>query len=104
MEDNKNWSKINNDISEIVDKFQVKIQEENLVNDLNQSLNEIIESTKNIFKNLGDTVESTVKDEQIKAASKDLMNTIQNEFNETIEKSKSKLKEFVSLQVSSEEE
>jgi len=104
MEDNKNWSKINNDISEIVDKFQDKIQEENLVNDLNQSLYEIIESTKNIFKNLGDTVESTVKDEQIKAASKDLMNTIQNEFNETIEKSKSKLKEFVSLQVSSEEE
>ena len=45
-----------------------------------------------------------MKDEEIKSASKDLMNTIQNEFNETIEKSKSKLKEFVSLQVSSEEE
>ena len=88
----------------LLDKFQDKIQEENLVNDLNQSLNEIIESTKNIFKTLGDTVESTVKDEEIKSASKDLMNTIQNEFNETIEKSKSKLKEFVSLQVSSEEE
>ena len=34
MEENGKWAKINNDISEIVGKFQKKIEEEDLAKDL----------------------------------------------------------------------
>ena len=50
MEDNSKWSKINSDISDIVEKFQEKIEEEDLVKDLRESIFEITENTKNIFR------------------------------------------------------
>ncbi len=104
MEDNSKWSKINSDISDIVEKFQEKIEEEDLVKDLRESIFEITENTKNIFRSLSEAIESTVKDEEIKGASKDLIKSIQDEFDETLLKSKNKIKEYTSINVSTEEE
>ena len=104
MEDNSKWSKINSDISEIVEKFQEKIEEEDLVKDLRESIVEITENTKNIFRSLSEAIESTVKDEEIKGSSKDLIKSIQDEFDETLMKSKNKIKDFINMNDSKEEE
>ena len=50
MEDNNQWSKLNNEFNEVINKFQEKIEEEELVKDLQDSVFEITENTKNIFK------------------------------------------------------
>ena len=104
MEDNSKWSKINSDISEIVEKFQEKIEEEDLVKDLRESIFEITENTKNILRSLSEAIESTVKDEEIKGTSKDLIKSIQDEFDETLMKSKNKIKDFINMNDSKEEE
>jgi len=104
MEDNSKWSKINSDISEIVEKFQEKIEEEDLVKDLRESIVEITENTKNILRSLSEAIESTVKDEEIKGSSKDLIKSIQDEFDETLMKSKNKIKDFINMNDSKEEE
>ena len=104
MEDYSKWSKINNDISGIVEKFHEKIEQEDLVKDLRESLFEITENTKNIFRTLSEAIESTVKDEEIKGASKDLIKSIQDEFDETLLKSKNKITEYTNNNESKEEE
>jgi len=104
MEENGKWAKINNDISEIVGKFQEKIEEEDLAKDLRESILEITENAKNIFRSLSETIESTVKDEEIKSASKDLINSIQDEFDATLNRSKNKIKEYTTSNKTLEEE
>ena len=104
MEDNSKWSKFNDDLSEVVNKFQSKIEEDELVKDLQESMIEITENTKNILRTLIDSIESTVKDEEIKSASKDLIKGIQNEFDQTINNSKNKIKEYININKTEEEE
>ena len=55
MEDNNQWAKLNNEFNEVINKFQEKIEEEELVKDLQDSVFEITENTKNIFKSLSDS-------------------------------------------------
>ena len=104
MEDYSKWSKINNDISGIVEKFHEKIEQEDLVKDLRESLFEITENTKKIFRSLSEVIESTVKDEEIRKNSKDLIKSIQDEFDETILKTKNKITEYTNNNESKEEE
>ena len=104
MEDNSKWSKFNDDLSEVVNKFQSKIEEDELVKDLQESMIEITENTKNILRTLIDSIESTVKDEEIKNASKDLIKGIQNEFDQTLNNSKNKIKEYINVNKTEEEE
>jgi len=104
MEDYSKWSKINNDISGIVEKFHEKIEQEDLVKVLRESLFEITENTKKIFRSLSEAIESTVKDEEIRKNSKDLIKSIQDEFDETLMKSKNKIKEYTNNNESAEEE
>jgi len=104
MEDYSKWSKINNDISGIVEKFHEKIEQEDLVKDLRESLFEITENTKKIFRSLSEAIESTVKDEEIRKNSKDLIKSIQDEFDETILKTKNKITEYTNNNESKEEE
>lgn len=104
MEDNSKWSKFNDDLSEVVNKFQSKIEEDELVKDLQESMIEITENTKNILRTLIDSIESTVKDEEIKNASKDLIKGIQNEFDQTLNNSKNKIKEYININKTEEEE
>lgn len=104
MEDNNQWSKLNNEFNEVINKFQEKIEEEELVKDLQDSVFEITENTKNIFKSLSDSIESTVKDESIRLASRDLIKSIQEEFELTIKKSKKSIADYINTKDPLEEE
>ena len=104
MEDNNQWSKLNNEFNEVINKFQEKIEEEELVKDLQDSVFEITENTKNIFKSLSDSIESTVKDERIRLASKDLIQSIQEEFEITLKKSKKRIADYINTKDPLEEE
>ena len=104
MEDNNQWSKLNNEFNEVINKFQEKIEEEELVKDLQDSVFEITENTKNIFKSLSDSIESTVKDESIRLASRDLIQSIQEEFELTLKKSKKQISDYINTKDPLEEE
>ena len=104
MENNKNWSKINDELSELTNKFQNKVTEDNLLEDLKTSLREAIESTNNILKNITDEIENTIKDDEIKIASKELINNIYDEFENTIKNSKQNTIKNINLNISVEEE
>ena len=104
MEDNNQWSKLNNEFNEVINKFQEKIEEEELVKDLQDSVFEITENTKNIFKSLSDSIESTVKDESIRLASRDLIQSIQEEFELTLKKSKKHISDYINTKDPLEEE
>ena len=104
MENNNNWSKINDELSELVNKFQNKAIENNALEDLRTSFNEIIESTNNIFKNLTGVIENTIKDDEIKNASRDLINNIYDEFENTIKNSKRNIINNINSNIFEEEE
>tara|TARA_B100001559_G_C16460410_1_gene603790 strand:- start:694 stop:1008 length:315 start_codon:yes stop_codon:yes gene_type:complete len=104
MENNNNWSKINDELSELVNKFQNKAIEDNLLDDLKSSFKETIESTNNIFKNISDVIENTIKDDEIKNASRELINNLYEEFENTVNISKQNLIKNIKLDISKEEE
>tara|TARA_Y100000748_G_scaffold302399_1_gene304543 strand:- start:2414 stop:2728 length:315 start_codon:yes stop_codon:yes gene_type:complete len=104
MENNNNWSKINDELSELVNKFQNKAIEDNLLDDLKFSFKETIESTNNIFKNISDVIENTIKDDEIKNASRELINNLYEEFENTVNISKQNLIKNIKLDISKEEE
>ena len=68
------------------------------------SVFEITENTKNIFKSLSDSIESTVKDESIRLASRDLIQSIQEEFELTLKKSKKRISDYINTKDPLEEE
>jgi endonuclease III len=104
MTDKDNWSKLNKELSEISEKLHEKFEEEELVNDLKESLLSIVENTKGIFKTLSEIIESTTKDEEIKQASKELIKTINDEFEQTLSKTKNKVGEYININNAQEEE
>ena len=104
MENNNNWSKINDELSELINKFQNKATEDTLLEDLKTSFKETIDSMNNIFKNITVVVENTIKDDEIKHASRKLINNIYDEFENTIKNSKQNLIKNIKLDISREEE
>ena len=104
MENNNNWSKINDELSELINKFQNRAIEDNALEDLRTSFKETIESTNNIFKNLTGVIENTIKDDEIKNASRHLINNIYDEFENTIKNSKRNIIKNINSNISEEEE
>jgi len=104
MENNNNWSKINDELSELINKFQNKATEDTLLEDLKTSFKETIDSMNNIFKNITVVVENTIKDDEIKHASRKLINNIYDEFENTIKNSKQNLIKNIKSDISKEEE
>jgi len=104
MENNNNWSKINEEFSELINKFQNRAIEDNALEDLRTSFKETIESTNNIFKNLTGVIENTIKDDEIKNASRNLINNIYDEFENTIKISKRNIIKNINSNISEEEE
>lgn len=78
-EQSKNWSEINKDLNNLTKKIKSNLSQDNLIDDLKESLNEIIESTSEIFNSLTNSIESTIKDEDIRRETNDI---ISNSFNE----------------------
>tara|TARA_Y100000389_G_scaffold178383_1_gene191537 strand:+ start:834 stop:1076 length:243 start_codon:yes stop_codon:yes gene_type:complete len=56
-----------------------KSTEENLVQDLKESLNNTIDETKNILDDLEQTVETTIKDQSISDITKKIVDSISSE-------------------------
>jgi len=51
-EQSKNWSEINKDLNDLTKKIKSNLSQDNLIDDLKESLNEIIESTSEIFNSV----------------------------------------------------
>lgn len=104
MDDKNNWSNINDEVSELINKFQNKSKEINLSEDLKHSFEELIESTKTIFKNMTEVVENTIKDNEIKDDYRELIGKIFDELENTLKKSKQYLNLKIKSDIFNEEE
>ena len=104
MEENKSWSELSNDIEDVAKKIKGKISQEELVDDLKESLSNTINSTTELIKNIVESVEATVKDEEIKKETKDLFTNISEELKTTVISLGTKIKNLNPAKSSSEEE
>ena len=104
MEENKSWSELSNDIEDVAKKIKGKISQEELVDDLKESLSNTINSTTELIKNIVESVEATVKDEEIKKETKDLFTNISEELKTTVINLGTKIKNLNPAKSSSEEE
>jgi len=91
----ENWKEISDDTSEVTKKAKDSLPEEDIVDDLKDSLFESIQSTSNLLKTLFEKVENTVKDDQIRSETKDIIDKINSEILDTVKDSGEKLKNFI---------
>ncbi len=104
MEENKSWSELSDDLEDVAKKIKGKISQEELVNDLKESLSNTINSTTELIKNIVESIESTVKDDEIKKETKDLFTNISEELKTTVINLGTKIKNLNPTKSSSEEE
>lgn len=104
MEENKSWSELSDDLEDVAKKIKGKISQEELVNDLKESLSNTINSTTELIKNIVESIESTVKDDEIKKETKDLFTNISEELKTTVINLGTKIKNLNPAKSSSEEE
>ena len=104
MEENKSWSELSDDLEDVAKKIKGKISQEELVNDLKESLSNTINSTTELIKNIVESIESTVKDDEIKKETKDLFTNISEELKTTLINFGTKIKNLNPTKSSSEEE
>ena len=62
-----------------------------LTEDLKNSLNQTIENTSDIFKNLQHTIDSDISDEELRNEIKKIMSHLQNEFKESVDNAQDKI-------------
>ena len=104
MEENKSWSELSDDLEDVAKKIKGKISQEELVNDLKESLSNTINSTTELIKNIVESLESTVKDDEIKKETKDLFTNISEELKTNVINLGTKIKNLNPAKSSSEEE
>ena len=104
MEENKSWSELSDDLEDVAKKIKGKISQEELVNDIKESLSNTINSTTELIKNIVESIESTVKDDEIKKETKDLFTNISEELKTTVINLGTKIKNLNPAKNSSEEE
>ena len=104
MEENKSWSELSDDLEDVAKKIKGKISQEELVNDLKESLSNTINSTTELIKNIVESIDSTVKDDEIKKETKDLFTNISEELKTTVINLGTKIKKLNTAKSSSEEE
>ena len=93
---NQNWKEISEDISNVTKKVKDSLDEENLVDDLKDSLFETVQGTSILLKALVEKIEFTIKDDDIQGETKEVINKINNEIRDTLNDSGSILKNYVS--------
>mgnify|MGYP001460184052 FL=1 len=93
---NQNWKEISEDISNVTKKVKDSLGEENLVEDLKDSLFETVQGTSILLKALVEKIEFTIKDDDIQDETKEVINKINNEIRDTLNDSGSILKNYVS--------
>ena len=104
MEENKSWSELSDDLEDVAKKIKGKISQEEIVNDLKESLSNTINSTTELIKNIVESIESTVKDDEIKKETKELFTNISEELKTTVIYLGTKIKNLNTSKSSSEEE
>ena len=104
MEEDKSWSELSDDLEGVAKKIKGKIYQEELVNDLKESLSNTINSTTELIKNIVESIESTVKDDEIKKETKDLFTNISEELETTVINLGTKIKNLNPAKRNSEEE
>jgi len=93
---NQNWKEISEDISNVTKKVKDSLDEENLVDDLKDSLFETVQGTSILLKALVEKIEFTIKDDDIQDETKEVINKINNEIRDTLNDSGNILKNYVS--------
>jgi len=93
--ENQNWKDISQDISNVTKKVKDSFADENIVDDLKESLFETVQNTTKLLKTIVEKVDSTIKDDEIRSETKEVINKINNEILDTIKDSGKTLKEYV---------
>ena len=95
-EKNKNWQQISEDISNVTKKVKDSVSDENIVDDLKDSLFESMQNTSKLLKTIIEKVDTTINDDEIRNETKEVINKINNEILDTIKDSGILLNDYVS--------
>ena len=95
-EKNKNWQQISEDISNVTKKVKDSVSDENIVDDLKDSLFESMQNTSKLLKTIIEKVDTTINDDEIRNETKEVINKINNEILDTIKDSGIILNDYVS--------
>ena len=93
--ENQNWKDISKDISNITKKVKDSIGDENIVDDLKDSLFESIQNTSKLLKTIVEKVDSTIKDDEIRNETLEVINKINNEILDTVKESGKVVQDYV---------
>ena len=93
-ESNQNWKEISEEISNVRKKVKDSLSEENLVDDLKDSLFETVQNTSKLLKTIVQKVEFTIKDEEIRDETKEVINKINEEIRDMLKDSGNILKNY----------
>ncbi len=93
--ENQNWKDISKDSADVSKKVKDSPDDENIVDDLNESLVDSIQNTSKLLTTIIEKVDSTIKDEEIRKETKEVINKINNEIQDTIKDSRRLLKDYV---------
>ena len=93
--ENQNWKEISKDIADVTKKVKDSPDDENIVDDLKESLVDSIQNTSKLLTTIIEKVDSTIKDEEIRKETKEVINKINNEIQDTIKDSRRLLKDYV---------
>ncbi len=93
--ENQNWKDISKDSADVTKKVKDSPDDENIVDDLKESLVDSIQNTSKLLTTIIEKVDSTIKDEEIRKETKEVINKINNEILDTIKDSRRLLKDYV---------
>tara|TARA_Y100000992_G_scaffold233713_1_gene164612 strand:- start:390 stop:725 length:336 start_codon:yes stop_codon:yes gene_type:complete len=93
--ENQNLKDISKDSADVTKKVKDSPDDENIVDDLNESLVDSIQNTSKLLTTIIEKVDSTIKDEEIRKETKEVINKINNEILDTIKDSRRLLKDYV---------
>ena len=93
--ENQNWKDISKDSADVTKKVKDSPDDENIVDDLTESLVDSIQNTSKLLTTIIEKVDSTIKDEEIRKETKEVINKINNEIQDTIKDSRRLLKDYV---------
>ena len=93
--ENQNLKDISKDSADVSKKVKDSPDDENIVDDLKESLVDSIQNTSKLLTTIIEKIDSTIKDEEIRKETKEVINKINNEIQDTIKDSRRLLKDYV---------
>jgi len=104
MNNERKWSDISNDITNVAKQIKSNIDDENLVGDLKDTFKTTIDNTSQLIKNIVISVEASITNEEIKKETKEIVNSINSELDILLKKTKNKFSEMFDSDSLPEEE